>query len=117
MRTQSGSSPNTDTESILSAPVLRTTVKDYRVIANEVSAQLEADAVEQDAKAGSPVEEVSALKQSGLLLLPVPREYGGTGATWPQIYNVIQILSKAQGSVGQVYANLRNVGLYGQTGG
>ena len=105
MRTQSCSSPNTDTESIPSAPMLCATVKDYRAIANEVSAQLAAHGVEQDAKAGSPVEEVSALKQSGLLLLPIPREYGGVGATWPQIYNVVQILSKAQGSMGQLYAN------------
>lgn len=105
MRTQSCSSPNTDTESIPSAPMLSATVKDYRAIANQVSAQLAAHGVEQDAKAGSPVEEVSALKQSGLLLLPIPREYGGAGATWPQTYNVVQILSKAQGSVGQLYAN------------
>lgn len=105
MGTQSCYPPNTNTECIPSAPVLKATVIDYQAIANEVSTQLVAKAVEQDANAGSPVEEVSALKQSGLVLLPVPREYGGAGATWPQIYHVIQTLSKAQGSVGQLYAN------------
>ena len=54
----------------MSTPVLTVNVRDHLTIANEVSAQLAANAVEQDAKADIPLEEVGALKQAGLLLLP-----------------------------------------------
>lgn len=85
--------------------VLTANARDYLAIAQDVSAQLAANAVEQDAKTGIPLEEVSALKQSGLLLLSIPREYGGMGATWPQVFEVVRMLSRAQGSVGQLYSN------------
>lgn len=77
-------------------PTLTATVKDHLTIANDVSAQLAANAVEQDAKTDIPLEEVGILKQSGLLLLPIPREYGGVGASWPQVLEVTRILSRAQ---------------------
>lgn len=80
-------------------------VRDYLAIANDVSTQLAADAVSQDIEAGIPSLEVNAIKESGLILLTVPREYGGAGATWPQAYKVVQTLARASGSVGQIYAN------------
>ncbi|NER81087.1 MAG: monooxygenase [Leptolyngbya sp. SIO1D8] len=89
----------------MSTAVLTRNIRDYLTIANEVSEHLAVDAVEQDAKAGIPFEEIDALKQSGLLRFSIPREYGGIGAIWPQIYEVVRILSNAQGSVGQLYAN------------
>lgn len=81
------------------------TASDYLSIAHRVAQQLAANAVQQDAEAGIPDAEVEALKRSGLLLLSVPRAYGGAGATWPEVYKVVQILASAQGSVGQLYAN------------
>ena len=89
----------------MSTSVLTANTIDYLTIANEVSTQLATNAVEQDAIADIPTEEVDALKQSGLLLLPIPREYGGAGATWPQVYEVVRILSRVQGSIGQLYSN------------
>ncbi|MBW4518149.1 MAG: acyl-CoA dehydrogenase family protein [Scytolyngbya sp. HA4215-MV1] len=80
-------------------------VKDSLTVAAEIAAQLSVHAVSRDAEAGIPTEEVALLKRSGLLLLPIPGEYGGAGARWTEIYPVIQALAKAQGSLGQLYAN------------
>ncbi|NER80457.1 MAG: monooxygenase, partial [Leptolyngbya sp. SIO1D8] len=79
--------------------------KDYLTMAKEVAMQLAEKAVQHDVEAGLPIEEVAVLKESGLLLLPVPRQYGGAGATWPQLYKVVQTLANASGSIGQIYAN------------
>lgn len=80
-------------------------VRDYLTVAQEVAATLAEKATQHDAEAGLPVEEVAALKASGLLLLPIPRQFGGAGANWPQIYRVVQTLANASGSIGQLYAN------------
>ena len=80
-------------------------VKDYLTVAQEVANVLAEQAVQHDTEAGLPTEEVAVLKASGLLLLPVPREFGGAGANWPQVYQVVQMLASASGSIGQLYAN------------
>ncbi|MEM9163509.1 MAG: acyl-CoA dehydrogenase family protein [Cyanobacteria bacterium P01_F01_bin.4] len=80
-------------------------VQDYLAVAAKVGQQLAVNAVQQDAEAGIPTVEVEALKRTGLLLLPIPREYGGAGARFPEVYQVVKTLAKAQGSVGQLYAN------------
>ncbi|NEP16287.1 MAG: monooxygenase [Leptolyngbya sp. SIO4C1] len=85
--------------------VVQPEIKDAFAIAAEVSQQLAANAVAQDLAADIPTEEVSLLKQSGLLLLGIPRTYGGAGATFPELYQITRILAQAQGSVGQLYAN------------
>ncbi len=78
---------------------------DYQTIAAEVSQALAANAIERDRLGGIPQEEIELLKKSGLLLLSVPQEYGGIGATWSETYKVVQTLSKADGSLGQLYTN------------
>lgn len=80
-------------------------VKDYLEVAQEVANEIAAQANQYDTTAGLPNEEISLIKKSGLLLLPIPREYGGAGARWPQLYRVVQILASASGSIGQIYGN------------
>ncbi|MEM8810215.1 MAG: acyl-CoA dehydrogenase family protein, partial [Cyanobacteria bacterium P01_G01_bin.38] len=80
-------------------------VQDYQAVAAKVGQQLAVNAVQQDLEAGIPSIEVDTLKHTGLLLLPIPREYGGAGAKFPDVYQVVKTLAKAQGSVGQLYAN------------
>ncbi|MEA5449582.1 acyl-CoA dehydrogenase family protein [Leptolyngbya sp. CCNP1308] len=89
----------------MQATLPSTTFTDYLSVAASVAEQLAADAVNQDRSGELPTAEVEALKKSGLLLLPIPRQYGGAGATWPQVYQAVQALANAQGSVGQLYAN------------
>ncbi|MEH1852618.1 MAG: acyl-CoA dehydrogenase family protein [Nostoc sp.] len=56
--------------------------KDYIDLATSLSKELAQSAVERDAKAGVPEEEINKLRESGLLPLIVPKQYGGIGATW-----------------------------------
>lgn len=80
-------------------------VSDYRTIAMDAFNQLAATATERDIQAGVPDQEVQILRNSGLLKLAIPKEYGGMGADWTDIYKAVQIVSKADGSTGQMYAN------------
>lgn len=73
--------------------------------ATALSKQLAATAIERDFKAGLPDVEAELLRQSGLLPLVVPREYGGVGASWSDVLWTIRELAKADGSIGQLYSN------------
>lgn len=83
--------------------------KDYKTIATELSRKLIASAVERDLRAGIPDEEVQLLRESGLLPLVVPEQYGGGGATWAEALKIVQELSKVDGSIGQLYGNHLNL--------
>uniref|UniRef100_B8HZC4 Acyl-CoA dehydrogenase type 2 domain protein n=1 Tax=Cyanothece sp. (strain PCC 7425 / ATCC 29141) TaxID=395961 RepID=B8HZC4_CYAP4 len=80
-------------------------LKNYREIATALSNQLATTAVERDLIAGLPNDEVQQIRQSGLLPLVVPREYGGIGARWIDAFWTIRELAKADGSIGQLVAN------------
>ncbi len=80
-------------------------IRDYTEIAAAVAAELATTAVDRDRIAGIPTVEVEKLRQAGLLPLVVPRQYGGSGASWVEAFKVIQTLATADGSVGQLYAN------------
>ncbi|MEM6716713.1 MAG: acyl-CoA dehydrogenase family protein [Cyanobacteria bacterium P01_C01_bin.147] len=92
-------------QTVNSAQTYDVFVRDYLTVAQEVAAAIAAAAVGYDIEGGLPTAEVARLKASGLLLLPIPREYGGVGTSWPGLYKVVQILAGASGSIGQIYAN------------
>lgn len=80
-------------------------VSNYQTIAAEAFHQLAATATQRDVQAGSPEQEVQILRNTGLLKLAIPKEYGGAGAGWVDIYKAVQMVAKADGSTGQLYAN------------
>ncbi|MGE5655347.1 MAG: acyl-CoA dehydrogenase family protein [Actinomycetota bacterium] len=92
-------------------------VKDYNALADSLSQELAQSAVERDLRAGTPDEEIERLRQTGLLPLVVPQEYGGAGATWIEAFKVVLKLSKADGSIGQLYGNHLNLTALGQVSG
>jgi alkylation response protein AidB-like acyl-CoA dehydrogenase len=99
-------------------PVLeRLTIEHYATIARDLSQEFAQTAVERDRAAGPPIEEVARLKETGLLSLVVPKEYGGIGATWAEALKVVQELSKADGSIGQLYGNHLNLTTLGHVSG
>lgn len=73
--------------------------------ADRLAAELTGSAVQRDAEAGVPELEIRRLREAGLLDLIVPEASGGQGAGWPLAFEVTQSLSRADGSVGQLYAN------------
>ncbi|MCP6759740.1 MAG: acyl-CoA dehydrogenase family protein [Fischerella sp. CENA71] len=89
--------------------LLKEESQDWIAIASSLSAELITTAVERDTKAGLPDVEIQLLRESGLLPLVVPNEYGGTGATWIEALKIVQELSKADGSIGQLYGNHLNL--------
>ena len=61
--------------------------------------------------------EVQRLRESGLLPLVVPKEYGGIGGTWVEALKVVQELSQADGSIGKLYGNHLNLTALGHVSG
>lgn len=91
--------------------------KDYIDLAVTLSKELAQSAVERDAKAGVPEQEINKLRESGLLPLIVPKQYGGIGATWIDALKIVRKLSKADGSIGQLYGNHLNLTALGHVSG
>ncbi|HEY9618837.1 MAG TPA: acyl-CoA dehydrogenase family protein [Crinalium sp.] len=87
----------------------RIDAKDYGAIAAALSDELAQSAVERDLRAGIPDEEVQRLRDTGLLTVVIPKEYGGGGLTWAEAFKLIQTLSQADGSIGQLYGNHLNL--------
>lgn len=68
-----------------------------------LAAQLAATAVERDKRGGTALAERNLLRQSGLLNLSVPREFGGAGEHWPTIYRIVRRLAAADSSLAHLY--------------
>ncbi|MBN3895524.1 MAG: acyl-CoA dehydrogenase family protein [Nostoc sp. NOS(2021)] len=76
--------------------------KDYIALAASLGKEFSKTAVERDAKGGSPTAELNRLRESGLLKLLIPEEYGGFGQTWITALKVVREIAKADGSLGQL---------------
>lgn len=72
--------------------------------AHEVAAVAAAHAADVDELGVFPEDGLRALKQSGLMGLIVPREYGGLGASYATMAEVAQVLSGACLSTGMIWA-------------
>lgn len=67
-------------------------------------AQIFADtAAERDKQGGNPKRERDLIRQSGLLGLSIPVEFGGQGADWVTIFKTIQTLAQVDSSLAHVY--------------
>lgn len=79
-----------------------TTSSEWIARAREVASQLAVDAVERDRANQPPVAEVALLKQSGLVTLLGPTEYGGAAQDWTTALQVVRAVSAGDGSIGQL---------------
>lgn len=70
--------------------------------AREVASVLLEDALDRDRAGGAPYEEVKLLKDSGLVTLLGPAEFGGGGQQWETAYRVVREIARADGSIGQL---------------
>jgi alkylation response protein AidB-like acyl-CoA dehydrogenase len=71
-------------------------------VARETADDLATDAVARDQAGKPPFDEVSRLRESGLLTLLVPAGHGGGGADWPTAYAVVREIAAADGAIGQL---------------
>jgi alkylation response protein AidB-like acyl-CoA dehydrogenase len=86
-------------------------------IAHGLAGQLAASAVERDRQGGHASRERGLIRESGLLTLSVPREFGGQGADWATVNQVIRILARADSALAHLFGfhhlQLAGVQLYG----
>ncbi|MBC2908266.1 acyl-CoA dehydrogenase family protein [Streptomyces cupreus] len=71
-------------------------------VARETADDLATDAVAREHAGKAPFDEVSRLREAGLLTLLVPAGLGGGGATWPTAYAVVREIAAADGAIGQL---------------
>lgn len=90
---------------------------DPLTIASELAATLAASAVERDRHGGHAARERRLLRESGLLTLSVPREFGGQGAGWGTVNQVVRILARADSALAHLFGfhhlQLAGIQLYG----
>ncbi|MDR1975735.1 MAG: acyl-CoA dehydrogenase family protein [Campylobacteraceae bacterium] len=85
--------------------------------AKALSAEFAKSAVKRDIAGGTPKNERDAIRKSGLLTFFIPKEFGGSGASWVQLLSIIQEIARADSSLAHLYAfhnyQLATVYLYG----
>lgn len=77
-------------------------VADALDVAAKLSAEFDAEASARDAERRLPHDQVAALKESGLLAIAVPTEFGGIGAPASVLAEVFRLISHADPSLGQI---------------
>lgn len=99
------------------APVTGTTEPDAIGIATALAARLAETANARDQAGGHAAQEREWIRDSGLLTLSIPVEFGGQGASWPLVYQVIRILARADSALAHVFGfhhlQLAGLHLYG----
>ncbi|MFF3162154.1 MULTISPECIES: acyl-CoA dehydrogenase family protein [unclassified Streptomyces] len=73
-------------------------------VARESADDLATDAVAREQAGKPPLDEVSRLREAGLLTLLVPAGSGGGGADWPTAYAVVREIAAADAAIGQLLA-------------
>ncbi|MDQ0791576.1 acyl-CoA dehydrogenase family protein [Streptomyces sp. B1I3] len=71
-------------------------------VAREMADDLATDAVAREQAGKAPFDEVSGLREAGLLTLLIPAGLGGGGTDWPTAYAVVREIAAADGAIGQV---------------
>lgn len=71
--------------------------------AEQLAAEFARSAVERDKAGGTAKAERDRLRESGLLNLIIPAEYGGHGLNWHDTLRTVRILSGADSSLGHLF--------------
>jgi alkylation response protein AidB-like acyl-CoA dehydrogenase len=76
---------------------------DSLAVASRLAKRFADEAVERDRRGGTPKLERDLIRESQLLRLSIPKAWGGLGASWPEVYRTVRVISAVDGSLGQVY--------------
>ncbi|MGE8499718.1 MAG: acyl-CoA dehydrogenase family protein [Pseudomonas sp.] len=71
--------------------------------ARRLASEFAETAVERDETGGTPKAERDAIRQSGLLALSIPTQFGGLGASWSETLGVVREFAKVDSSVAHVF--------------
>ncbi len=83
--------------------VLPTWCRHPRKIAERLAADFVQTAIERDRKGGNAKRERDLLRQSGLLNLIIPEEFGGLGADWPEMLGIVRLFSRVDSSLAHLF--------------
>ncbi|MDN5512629.1 acyl-CoA dehydrogenase family protein [Acinetobacter sp.] len=72
-------------------------------IAQQLAEQFATTAAERDKQGGNPKFERDLIRQSGLLGLAIPSQYGGQSADWKTVFQTIQVIAQIDSSLAHVY--------------
>src|SRR5450830_1332714 len=101
----------------LSAHQTEPAAPDAISIATALAARLAETANARDQAGGHAAQEREWLRESGLLTLSIPVQFGGQGAPWTLVYQVIRILARADSALAHVFGfhhlQLAGLQLYG----
>ena len=80
------------------------TSQDYLAIAQSLATEFAETAVERDKAGGTPKQERDRIRDSGLLHLVIPSEYGGIGESWITALKISREFAKVDSSIAHVYS-------------
>ena len=87
-------------EDAINVPCTRNTAP---YIANDLRERFSHTAAERDARGGTPKAERDLLRQSGLLAMSIPKEFGGAGASWSETLDVVRRLARGDSSLAHLF--------------
>lgn len=73
-------------------------------IARQLSEEFALTAIERDQIGGTPKLQRDQIRESGLLSLTIPKQYGGLGANWQLTMQIIREFAKSDSSISHVFA-------------
>ncbi|WP_427160666.1 acyl-CoA dehydrogenase family protein [Aliinostoc sp. HNIBRCY26] len=76
----------------------------YLDIAKSLAEEFAQTAVARDAKGGTPKHERDRLRESNLLKLIIPKEYGGLGESWITVLQITREFAKVDSSIAHVFS-------------
>ena len=76
----------------------------WRHTVQEVAQALAATAIARDERGGTAKAERDLIRQSGLLTLSIPTEFGGLGASWQDTMGVVREFARVDSSVAHLFA-------------
>ena len=78
-------------------------LSDVIPVAQSLAQQFAQTAIERDKIGGTPKHERDLIRQSGLLSLSIPEQFGGLSGQWQDIFNVVKIFAQADSSLAHVF--------------
>ncbi|WP_013321521.1 acyl-CoA dehydrogenase family protein [Gloeothece verrucosa] len=80
------------------------TTNDHLNLAASLSQEFAATAIERDERGGTPKPERDRLRESGLLKLIIPKEYGGLAETWLTLFKITREFAKVDSSIAHIFS-------------